>query len=313
MSSEAKTYLDQAITLFRQEHINSAKMDWPALTQKAYAAAAGAKTPADTYPAIHLIIEAMGEKHTLFIDPDRARATNTGKSSGNAQPPALLLPEAMRLANGIGVIRLYRMAGSPEQATQYAEAGKAKIAALKRQRACKFVIDLRDDMGGNMYPMIDAVGGVLGDGVLGTFVNAGGMYAPWLLKSGKTIEGDASDSPPPTTAFAAGDAPVAVLIGPMTASAGEFTAMSFEGRRNTRFFGAPTGGFVTANRPIQLPDGALIAMTVGWGLDRNGKKYVDRIEPDENTGAGGPALDAAVKWLSAQPCAEGGRTSAKRR
>jgi hypothetical protein len=43
-------------------------------------------------------------------------------------------------------------------------------------------------------------------------------------------------------------------------------------------------------------------MTVGWGVDRMGKKYNDRIEPDVTTGAGGPAMDAAVKWLSAQPC-----------
>jgi hypothetical protein len=51
MSAEAKLYLDQAIKLLREQHINSSNLDWQALTQKAYAAASGAKKTADTYSA----------------------------------------------------------------------------------------------------------------------------------------------------------------------------------------------------------------------------------------------------------------------
>src|SRR5205823_6162975 len=107
MTAEAKAYLDHAIALFRQQHINASKMDWGALTAKAYAAAAGAKTTAETYPAIRLVIKELGEKHTFFLDSDQANAGSTGKASGSASAPVLLLPEAVRLANGIGVVRLY--------------------------------------------------------------------------------------------------------------------------------------------------------------------------------------------------------------
>jgi carboxyl-terminal processing protease len=314
MTPDAKAYLDRAISLFRENHIDASKMDWPALTQKAYAAAVGAKTTADTYPAIRLIIKELGEKHTLFIDPDHARAINTGKGSGNAVPPPLMLPEAMLLAHRIGVVRLYRMQGPPEWATQYSTAGKAKVSALKRRGACKFVLDLRDDWGGNMYPMIDAVSDLLGDGLLGTFVNASGENSPWFLLHGKSSTRGAKDRGSAGLKAAPVSIPVAVLIGPQTSSAAEFTAISFEGRPNSRFFGAPSGGYITANRPIDLSDGAIIAMTVGWGTDRIGRKYVDRIEPDEVTGAGGPAFDAAVKWLAAQPCRGGvKRRTARRR
>jgi C-terminal processing protease CtpA/Prc len=311
MSPEAKAYLDKAIALFREQHINSSKMDWPALTEKAYAAAAGAKTSADTYPAIRLIIQALGEKHTNFMEPDRARADTTGKVSGNVQPPPLLLPEGLRLANGIGVIRLYGFMGSPEQGKAYADAGQAKIAQLKAAGVCRFVLDLRFDQGGNMYPMLTAVSGLLGDGLLGTFEDAHGKLSPWLLKNGVATEGEdmaatAAKSSPPML-------PVAVLIGPMTMSSGEYTAMSFEGRANTRFFGAPSGGYVTANHVVPLSDGAAIVMTSAWGRDRTGRKYTDRIDPDENTGGGGTAMDAAVKWLSAQPCPSGRRAHAAKR
>ena len=310
ISPEAKEYLDRAIALFREQHINSAKMDWPALTQKAYAAAAGARTTADTYPAIRLIIKELGEKHTLFVDPDHAKADATGKPSGNALPPPLLLPEAMRLANGIGVIRLYAFMGSPEQGKLYAAAGHEKVDRLKASGVCKFVLDLRQNSGGNMYPMLTAISGLLGDGVLGTFEDAHGNLSHWLLKDGQAIA--AADDPSMLVKAVSGQAspPVAVLVGPMTTSSGEYTAISFEGRPNSRLFGAPTGGFVTANHVVPLSDGAAIVMTVAWGLDRTGKKYVDRIEPDENTGSGGQAFDAAVKWLSAQRCPSKARRTA---
>src|SRR5437763_7057929 len=91
MTAEAKAYLDHAIALFQQQHINASKMNWPALTAKAYAAAAGANTTADTYPAIRLVIKELGEKHTFFVDRDHAKAESTGKASGSAPAPQLLL------------------------------------------------------------------------------------------------------------------------------------------------------------------------------------------------------------------------------
>ena len=84
--------------------------------------------------------------------------------------------------------------------------------------------------------------------------------------------------------------------------------MSFEGRPRTRFFGAPTAGYVTANAPVFLSDGAVIAMTGGWGLDRTGKKYVESIKPDVPTAAGAETLSAAVKWLSKERCARPARS-----
>jgi peptidase S41-like protein len=300
MSPEAKAYLDRAIALFREQHINSAKADWPTLTHDAYAAAAGSRTTADTYPAIRLIIKELGEKHTLFVDPDQAKAVATGKPSGKAVPPPMLLPEGTRLANGIGVIRLYGFMGPIDQGKLYTETAQGKIGDMKAHGICRFVLDIRDDTGGNMYPMLNGVKGLLEPGILGTFQSPHGQYASWALDDGAVTVRPPQDTFPVGIRTSA-TLPVAVLIGPHTASAGEFTAMSFEGRPNTRFFGSPSAGFVTANSPVPLSDGAVLVMTNSWGLDRTGKKYVDRIEPDEETGVGG-ALDSAVKWLSSQPC-----------
>jgi C-terminal processing protease CtpA/Prc len=256
------------------------------------------------------IIKALGEKHTFFMTPDQAKAQATGKASNNTEPPPLLLPEGAELEEGIGVIRLYGFSGSTEQGKQYAEFGQGKLKGLQARGICKFVVDLRPNVGGNMYPMIDAVSGLLDEGVLGTFENAAGQVTPWVLRDGKTTIVMAGAAAPEPSTQVRGSVPVAVLIGPSTSSAGEYTAMSFRGRANTRFFGAPTSGYITANQPVPLSDGAVIIMTTAWGSDRTGRKYVDRMEPDEVTGAGGPALDAAIDWLSRQRCAS--RTKAKK-
>ena len=303
ISPEAKAYLDRAITAFREMHINASKMDWPSLTKQAYAAAIGANTTADTYPAIRLIIKALGEKHTFLVDPDHAKATMTGNAAGNVAPPPLTLPEVERLPNGMGLVRLHTFAGSYQQAQLYANTGEAKIKELQRAGVCKFVLDLSSDKGGNMYPMLQAVSGFLKEGVLGTFESARGQFMPWVLKAGTVTVATPTNSPPVLTSDGQVSSPVAVILGSSTASAGEFTAMSFKGRPSTRFFGAPTAGYVTANQPIFLADGAVIAMTSGWGIDRTGKKYVDPIQPDVPTAAGAETLTAALKWLSKERCA----------
>ena len=306
MSPQAKSYLDAAIGLFREQHINSSKMDWPALTRSAYAAAAGAKTTADTYPAIRLIISQLGEKHTILIEPDQAKADLTGKASGSAQPQPLVLPQATRIGGGIGLIRLYAFMGSAAQGQLYARTAQTEVNALKREGVCRFIVDLREDGGGNMYPMLNGVSGLLEPGLLGSFETPQHKFMPWTLNGGIVV----AEPPQGTRPIATQNSPtgpVAVLIGPHTGSSGEFTAMSFEGRRSTRFFGAPTAGYVTGNVPVVLSDGALILMTGSWGLDRTGKRYLDRIEPDESIGLfdeliGKDIVNSAVSWLSAQPC-----------
>jgi C-terminal processing protease CtpA/Prc len=99
-----------------------------------------------------------------------------------------------------------------------------------------------------------------------------------------------------------GTAPVAVLIDRGTASSGEFTAMSFEGRPRARFFGEPTAGYLTINGHYNLPDGAFLAASIGWSTDRLHRTYRETIAPDETTTRGQATLDAAIAWLKKQPC-----------
>ncbi|HET8696015.1 MAG TPA: S41 family peptidase, partial [Gammaproteobacteria bacterium] len=107
--------------------------------------------------------------------------------------------------------------------------------------------------------------------------------------------------------------PVAVLLGPGTASSAEVLAVAFRGRPHARSFGAPTAGLSAGNRTFVLADGASLVLTVAATADRTGRVYTDALEPEQpvETQPGrsrdaAAALDdaevrAAAHWLAAEP------------
>jgi C-terminal processing protease CtpA/Prc len=101
-------------------------------------------------------------------------------------------------------------------------------------------------------------------------------------------------------------APVALLIDKDTASSAEALAVAFSGRPNVRRFGQPTADYITVNNPAELPDGARLYLTVGWNMDRTGRRYTSALQPDVTTRTAGDApIHAAASWLAATPaCAD---------
>ncbi len=102
---------------------------------------------------------------------------------------------------------------------------------------------------------------------------------------------------------------VAVLTGPNTASSGEAVTIAFRGRQNTRSFGLPTNGLSTANGTFPLPDGAMILLTTAIEVDRTGRRYGGKIDPDERQESASKdndaAMTAATEWLKKAPgCAK---------
>lgn len=101
--------------------------------------------------------------------------------------------------------------------------------------------------------------------------------------------------------------PVAVLVGPTTASSGEAVAIAFRGRSSTRLFGATTRGLTTANRVFPLSDGSLLNLTTAAFVDRLVTPYQNGVTPDELWN-GPPDVgkeSLPLNWLGAQPaCAK---------
>jgi carboxyl-terminal processing protease len=191
---------------------------------------------------------------------------------------------------------------------RYVRQGREAVAKADRPGACGWVVDLREDGGGAMWPMLAAVGPVLGDGKVGMFVDPDGKTYPWTIRNGSPRENGRPFGWGGGTPVANAHAPVAVLTGGATASAGEAVAIAFRGRPQTRSFGEVTYGVPTGNKPHRLSDGAVLNLTEVKNADRTGRTHDAPISPDEEIPTiklrGGAhadqVLEAAKNWLLEQ-------------
>ncbi|MEU3854069.1 S41 family peptidase [Streptomyces sp. NPDC029554] len=68
------------------------------------------------------------------------------------------------MAGRMGYLSLPGVLGSEKVYQQYVREGRDAVAKADRPNACGWVIDLRRNHGGNMWPMLAVVGPILGDG-----------------------------------------------------------------------------------------------------------------------------------------------------
>lgn len=303
MSTEARAYLDEALDALATRHINRASANWPELRSIADRMAARARTPAQVYPAIRTVIGLLGERHTLFIaPPDRAPAGLTTAGRNAVLPQGL--PTGSLLAPDIALLTLpalmTRDADDPA-GPAYRDALTGAISRLEQQGACRWVVDLRGNGGGNMWPMLNGLEPLLGSSPFGAFGDADRVQSRWIRRDGVILAEGVETPPPSPRRGRLGGGPVAVLFGQSTASSGEMTAIAFRGRESTRSFGQPSAGYTTANAPHVLPDGARILITTmgvhdGAGAFISGPLVPDETLPDEQT------LTRAAEWLQTEGC-----------
>jgi len=298
-SIDAQQYLSDAIDIIQKNALNSKKVDWEKTRKTALELEKEAKTPKDTYDTIaYYVLKQLGDHHSSFMTPEDANRLDNSTVEDYLQPKGKLIKDR------IGYVAVFAFGAQSEaEMNKYADEIQNIIIDLNQKSVCGWIVDLRANEGGNMYPMIAGLGALTGEGDLGTFKNAVGDTVNWYYKDGQSGQGNE-----PIAAVSRPDfiinpeqSPVAVLIGPQTASSGEATALSFRGRPNTRLFGQPAYGLTTGYDTFPLSDGAMIILTVVTELDRTGQEYGGKISPDVETT--NPEAEA-IGWLLAQPACQ---------
>jgi carboxyl-terminal processing protease len=299
LAPEAQRVLDTAFSIVRRASLWRDTVTWSRVELDVRAMAAGAKSVDDVYPAIRALLGRLGDHHSFLMKPQGAQAFRAGGAE-NAKPQVRVQRA------GIGYLSVPGYSGGDRDGTRaYARAMQDSLASIATAGAgtCRWIVDLRANGGGNMWPMLGGLRPFLGDGGLGSFVSPTGSAPPWRARDGVDVQ-LAPALAPLESAY------VAVLTGPRTASSGEAVAISFIGRPRTRSFGLATAGLSTANQSFTLPDGSMILLTVSVEADRTGRRYGGRVDPDEvvpatASGAAGDAqLERAVAWLGEQHCGD---------
>ncbi|MFD9896172.1 S41 family peptidase [Amycolatopsis sp. NPDC059027] len=286
-------YLDGAIALIRKNALDRDRVDWPVVRANALRMAGDATTTADTYPAIEYVIAALHNRHSFLRRP------------GTMTPPGadvIEVPSGGMADERVAHLTIPHFQLDPAGERRYFEAGVAAVRQLDSAALCGWIVDLRDNGGGNMWPMLTVLAPLLGDGTLGAFAGPDGTRTDWVLRDGRvSVGGEVVAAETNTTRLARPRPPVAVLASSNTASSGEATLIAFRGLDRVRTFGQATAGFATANEIYPLSDGARIILTIARDVDRTGRVYDGGpIAPDVSIPAKAPpgdVVEAARAWL----------------
>lgn len=276
-SSTASAYLQAALTIVQTHALHRATIDWPALCAATWAQAQGAQQPADTYPAIEFALRQLNDGHSFFWPPAKIQTIQTGGEDGHNRPPSGRL-----LTPGIAYLQVPAFMGSAAAATVYARTLQQIISEIDATGPVGWIVDLTDNTGGSMFPMIVGLGPLFDAEELGAFAYPDGQRLGWRYGAGQCMVGPgvclALD--PPVVQLQHQPTAIAVLTGPTTCSSGEVVAVAFRGQARTRSFGQPTAGCSTCNQGFTLSDGAEILLTVAVYEDRTGDRYGSTIQPD---------------------------------
>lgn len=323
--------LDEAIGKVKALSYRRDRVDWPTLEAQVRADAAGATDIVDLLPALNTLVEGLGDGHS-FVNASaedraafKARHGREFDSSRTAHKPsspfkARRMPSVARVPVGAktaALVTVPMMMGGGAKATAYAQTLFDGLAASAGQR-CGYIVDLRGNGGGNVWPMLAGLSPLLGEPWNGYDLKPDGSISTYVtIRRGKATIVDKADAnagvtflelerwkPLPKLVMA----PVALLIDDAVASSGEGVTLAFEGRPNSRSFGGKTYGLASSNEGFMLADRVNVVVTSGLMIDRFRRTYPDGVTPDEVVpnppsadGPSDPVVEAARRWLASQP------------
>lgn len=296
MSSAAYQHLHDALGIFQLTSYKRYTVNWPAIRAEAIKTVATAQTPAETYPGIRRAMQMVGDGHSTYMPLGGAIITAPTRT---CTAPTIGTPPA--LPASVGYVRVRSTTTQGSEAAAFAQALTDSLRVRDVPGVIGWIVDLRNNGGGNMYPMVAGIGPLFAADTLGWFIDADGARTPWRFRGGASFHAT-SELARVTTPYTPASAtrPIAVLIDNRTASSGEATAISLQARPATRFFGTATCGVSTGNVVRYMRNGDMFNISQAIMADRNGRAFGDQIQPDEVITVEADLFARAIAWLQAQ-------------
>jgi len=301
-SSSAKAYHKDFIKIVQQNSLYSSSLNWIKINEVTAKLSGGVQTLQDIKFLNKYVLQKLqeaGDYHS-FVQ-DKANAEKSEKDAINPERA-----EGKVLANHIGYIYVPGIfSQNAEVNKKFASEIQDHIKMLDLSNDIQgWVIDLRDNNGGNLYPMIAGVGPLLGSGTLGYFPKNDGIMNKkngWSYEKGQAILGNESVmSIKPFYELKQPSKKIAILINANTGSSGEMLAISFIGNNHARLFGQNSAGYTTGNINFPLSDGDILYLASTRTADRKKKIYTGQIIPDEIVPYSTDkelAIKAATDWI----------------
>ena len=301
MSDTARNYLNSFFEIVDSNSLRRDSINLAEIRRTIFDQFKNAQRIADCYPAIILALKQINDHHSFFMPYDRVKAWKADSDI------SFQFGTGRLLENQIGYISIPTfVSGSPRIGQLFADSLQHQIESLDKSRVKGWIIDLRNNGGGNCWPMLAGIGPLLEEGICGYFARRNGLGPMWKYFNGVIYEGTRDMVRVGNPYYLKEKfARLAVLTGPRTASSGEVVVVSLIGRPNTKSFGEPTHGLSTGNQDFTLSDGSMLFLTTSVYSDRNNHKYGGKIVPDESVPFSDrafpldqdPVVKRAIEWL----------------
>jgi C-terminal processing protease CtpA/Prc len=297
-SKLAIDYVSAACDTIAKYSVMKDSVDFIKLKQIALKIAGDAENYSECHLAIEYMLTSLGEHHSFFMKPDEVSNWKNDKSEFST----VKFPSS-KVVNSCGYIFVPPFhAGNKKLIMKYADSMQVILKELNNSDIKGWIIDLRENTGGNMEPMILGLGPIFDSEKLGSLNYIDGKSQSWYYKNGSYQWDDDKISEIVNPVKLKSKLPIAVLIGPQTGSSGEIVAISFIGNGKTKFFGEPTWGLTTGNSSFDLPDGGRMMLASTFMADRNGNVYYGKVQPDEIIPASkdksnDSVLERAIDWI----------------
>ncbi len=275
-SSTVRNYLNGVVDIMQANSINRNSIDWRDFRDQVLMTADGITEIEGTNGALRIALGLLGDNHSLI-----RRNSGVVLSASNLRCQLGSTMESV-LPDSIGYIRIGPFSGTDNnRMTMFAQNLHDQIQVQDNANISGWIVDLRGNTGGNMWPMLAGVGPILGEGIAGYFIGPNGSQQFWDYSNGgsRLNQSILVQVPNPYTVISS-DTKVAVLLDQSVISSGEAIAVAFIGRPNTRSFGSSTCGLSTSNSTFVLPDGSILFLTTAFFADRNRTLYGGPLAPD---------------------------------
>lgn len=310
--------LDSVYTLIKEYSLHRDEADWTQIDADFVSRIDTATSFASALGAFSGVFEALDDVHSAIYYEGNPFGYWRQSAEPSARDVSALIdlsreragqPVGRPLPGAFGYLLVPSYGTRDREAIDAAAEGlREVVCSLAPSAANGWIIDLRLNEGGNVYPMLSGLGELLGDGLAARSVSASGdPHATWSIRDGVLFIDDYQTAtvehrcPDAHTA-----APIAVLVGPATLSSGQLTAVAFAGWHRARLFGDPTSdGYATGNQWYQVTPALGLNLSVSYFADAPARSTKASSLPDEvvpgewrfDVIAEDPVVRRALEWL----------------
>ncbi|HGA2178955.1 TPA: S41 family peptidase [Streptococcus agalactiae] len=264
-----------------QRGLYSQGRQWQIIRQRSEKKLKTSKSYQESRNIVQEAVRYGGGKHSQILSKETVRRDTLDSR----------YPEYRRLNEDILLITIPSISKLDKRSISHYSGKLQNILMEKSYKG--LILDLSNNTGGNMIPMIGGVTSILPNDTLFHYTDKYGNKKTITMKniplealkiSRKTINTK--------------HVPIAIITNHKTASSAEMTFLSFKGLPNVKSFGQATAGYTTVNETFMLYDGARLALTTGIVSDRQGYKYENTpILPDQVTSL---PLQESQSWLKSR-------------